>query len=95
LTSTIIFLYNLSAHTKIERVNTEMKKYSIGIDLGTTNSCISTCWPNGQPRRCLDVTRARERFGFVAPTSFEEGLRRTVQWYLEHREEADSRTPGF
>jgi GDP-L-fucose synthase len=38
--------------------------------------------PNGQPRRRLDVTRARERFGFVARTSLEEGLQKTVQWYL-------------
>jgi GDP-L-fucose synthase len=45
--------------------------------------------PNGQPRRCLDVSRARERFGFVARTSFDEGLRRTVEWYLAHRELAD------
>ncbi len=37
--------------------------------------------PNGQPRRCLDTSRARERFGFVAGTSFQEGLRKTVEWY--------------
>jgi GDP-L-fucose synthase len=37
--------------------------------------------PDGQPRRCLDVTRARERFGFMASTPFEEGLRRTIDWY--------------
>jgi GDP-L-fucose synthase len=36
--------------------------------------------PNGQPRRRLDVTRARERFGFAAKTSFADGLRRTVAW---------------
>jgi GDP-L-fucose synthase len=36
--------------------------------------------PNGQPRRRLDVTRARERFGFVANMSFDDGLRRTVEW---------------
>ena len=36
--------------------------------------------PNGQPRRRLDVTRARERLGFTAKTSFAEGLRRTVAW---------------
>jgi GDP-L-fucose synthase len=36
--------------------------------------------PNGQPRRRLDVTRAKERFGFVAKTSFDEGLRKTVEW---------------
>jgi GDP-L-fucose synthase len=44
-----------------------------------------TSQPNGQPRRRLDVTRARERFGFVAKTSFADGLARTVAWYLEHR----------
>jgi GDP-L-fucose synthase len=41
--------------------------------------------PNGQPRRRLDVTRARERFGFVAKTSLAEGLRRTVAWAIEQR----------
>jgi len=40
-----------------------------------------TSKPNGQPRRMLDTTRARERFGFVAKTSFDEGLARTVAWY--------------
>lgn len=43
--------------------------------------------PNGQPRRALDVSRAKERFGFVARTSFEDGLRRTIAWYAEHRAE--------
>ena len=37
--------------------------------------------PDGQPRRALDTSRARERFGFVAGTSFEDGLRRTIRWY--------------
>jgi GDP-L-fucose synthase len=37
--------------------------------------------PDGQPRRALDTSRARERFGFVAKTSFEDGLRATVRWY--------------
>jgi GDP-L-fucose synthase len=45
-----------------------------------------TSQPNGQPRRRLDVSRARERFGFVARTPFAVGLRRTVAWYLEHQE---------
>ncbi|MDI7267032.1 MAG: GDP-L-fucose synthase [Myxococcota bacterium] len=40
-------------------------------------------YPDGQPRRMLDTTRARERFGFVAATPFDEGLRRTVEWYRE------------
>jgi GDP-L-fucose synthase len=40
-----------------------------------------TSQPNGQPRRCLDVTRARERLGFSATTTFDQGLARTVQWW--------------
>lgn len=43
--------------------------------------------PDGQPRRALDTSRARERFGFVAGTSFEDGLRRTIGWYERHRDE--------
>jgi GDP-L-fucose synthase len=42
--------------------------------------------PDGQPRRCLDTSRAREEFGFVARTPFEEGLRKTVEWYERSRE---------
>ncbi len=37
--------------------------------------------PNGQPRRMLDVRRAKERFGFTPKIKFEEGLRRTIDWY--------------
>ena len=40
--------------------------------------------PDGQPRRALDTSRARERFGFEASTSLEDGLRRTIDWYREH-----------
>jgi len=40
--------------------------------------------PDGQPRRALDTSRARERFGFRATTSLEDGLRRTIDWYREH-----------
>ena len=39
--------------------------------------------PNGQPRRCLDTRRASERFGFRARTDFREGLRRTIDWYVQ------------
>lgn len=39
--------------------------------------------PDGQPRRALDTSRARELFGFTAHTDFDEGLRRTVEWYEE------------
>jgi GDP-L-fucose synthase len=44
-----------------------------------------TSKPNGQPRRGLDVSRAENLFGFHASTSFEAGLRRTVDWYKENR----------
>jgi GDP-L-fucose synthase len=40
--------------------------------------------PDGQPRRCLDTSRAKGLFGFQAPTPFEEGLRRTIAWWREH-----------
>jgi GDP-L-fucose synthase len=45
--------------------------------------------PNGQPRRQLDVTRARERFGFVAKTSFEQGIAKTVAYFEEHRKDIE------
>jgi len=44
-----------------------------------------TSKPNGQPRRKLDTTRAKERFGFEAKTDFEEGLMKTIAWYKEER----------
>ncbi len=37
--------------------------------------------PDGQPRRCLDTSRAKELFGFEAETSFDEGLKTTIEWY--------------
>lgn len=40
--------------------------------------------PDGQPRRCLDTTRARERFGFTARTVLEDGLKTTIEWYRRH-----------
>jgi GDP-L-fucose synthase len=40
--------------------------------------------PNGQPRRALDVSRAKEYFGFQAQVPFEEGLQRTIDWYRTH-----------
>jgi len=40
-----------------------------------------TSKPDGQPRRCLDTTRAKELFGFEARVGFEEGLRRTIEWW--------------
>lgn len=45
-----------------------------------------TTKPNGQPRRKLDVSRAWERFGFRAETTFADGLRATIAWYRSQRE---------
>lgn len=44
-----------------------------------------TSKPDGQPRRCLDVSRAWREFGFKAKTDFREGLRKTIEWYKEWR----------
>jgi GDP-L-fucose synthase len=41
--------------------------------------------PDGQPRRCLDSSRAEREFGFKAKTSFEEGLKKTIDWYCKER----------
>ncbi len=42
--------------------------------------------PDGQPRRCVDTTRAKDRFGFETKTSLHDGLRETVAWYEENRD---------
>lgn len=63
-------------------------------DLATTICAITgfrgrihwnTTQPNGQPRRCLDTSRADREFGFRATTPLQVGLRKTIDWYLEHR----------
>jgi len=38
--------------------------------------------PNGQPRRMLDVSRAKNEFGYTAKTNFDEGLKQTIEWYV-------------
>jgi GDP-L-fucose synthase len=43
-----------------------------------------TTKPDGQPRRCLDTSKAYKEFGFKAKTSFEEGLKKTIEWYREN-----------
>ena len=47
--------------------------------------------PDGQPRRCLDTSRAERLFGFRAQVPFEEGLKRTIEWYTSER---SSKTPA-
>jgi GDP-L-fucose synthase len=44
-----------------------------------------TTKPDGQPRRCLDVSRAKKEFGFEAKVDFREGLERTIEWYKTKR----------
>jgi GDP-L-fucose synthase len=51
----------------------------------TGGTRFNPAYPDGQPRRRLDTTRAAERFGFRAHTSLEEGLRKTIAWYEDVR----------
>ena len=41
--------------------------------------------PDGQPRRWLDVSKANKYFGFKAKTTFDEGLKATIDWYRKHK----------
>lgn len=43
--------------------------------------------PDGQPKRCLDVSLAKKEFDFIATTSFKEGIKQTIEWYLDKRSE--------
>jgi GDP-L-fucose synthase len=59
----------------------------IAREIGYTGRVIwDTSKPNGQPRRCLDVTQAKALFDFEAQVPFEEGLRRTIAWYRAQRQ---------
>jgi GDP-L-fucose synthase len=63
----------------------------IAEEVGFTGNIVwDTSKPNGQPRRCLDVSRARELFGFEAKHSFREGLRKTIAWFLAHGAAGDT-----
>jgi len=44
----------------------------------------NTSKPDGQPRRCLDVSRAKQEFGFEAEFDLEQGIRNTIDWYVNH-----------
>jgi len=66
-------------------------EYAMRLDTRGNRMDISR--PNGQPRRRLDTSRARERFGFSAQTTFARGLRETIDWYLSHRTMAPASQP--
>jgi GDP-L-fucose synthase len=61
----------------------------VGLIVGLTQFTGEVRWdaskPDGQPRRVLDTSRAKERFGFVAHTEFMDGLRETIHWYEADR----------
>jgi nucleoside-diphosphate-sugar epimerase len=54
-----------------------------------------TAKPNGQPRRKLNTSRAKERFGFVATTTFEDGVQKTIEWYNVARGRFATRNSRF
>lgn len=69
-------------------------------DLATTIAALTgftgriawdTTKPNGQPRRCLEVSRAEREFGFRAATPFDAGLRKTIEWYRNSIRAKDAR----
>ena len=67
----------------------------IAESVGYTGEIIwDTSKPNGQPRRKLDVSRAREYFGFTAEIPFDVGIRRTVEWWDANRAGYDARNLG-
>jgi GDP-L-fucose synthase len=60
----------------------------IAAEVGFSGNIVwDTTKPNGQPRRCLEVTRAKELFGFQAAHRLREGIPKTVAWFLAHRHE--------
>jgi GDP-L-fucose synthase len=53
--------------------------------IGYTGSITwDTTKPDGQPTRCLDISKAKNEFGFIAKTDFTEGLKKTIEWYTTH-----------
>ncbi|MGI4792409.1 MAG: GDP-L-fucose synthase family protein [Janthinobacterium lividum] len=60
----------------------------VAAEVGFTGEIVwDTTKPNGQPRRCLDVSRAKELFGFEAANTLQQGIAKTVAWFREHDQE--------
>jgi GDP-L-fucose synthase len=69
-----------------EEISIRDLAYMVANEVGFKGSLSwDTTKPNGQPRRCLDTTRAMKAFGFQSVTKLREGIRKTVGWYLENR----------
>ncbi len=62
--------------------------HAIADAVGFTGEIVwDTAKPNGQPRRCLEVSRAKQYFGFEAATGFSEGILKTILWFRANREQ--------
>ena len=69
-----------------EEVTIKNLALMIATELGYQGRIVwDTTKPNGQPRRCLDVSRIKQAIGFQAKHSLREGLQKTIQWYLANR----------
>jgi GDP-L-fucose synthase len=67
----------------------------IAREVGFTGEILwDTSRPNGQPRRCLDVSRASRAFGWRAEVDFVEGVRRTIAWFHQECGNAEAMTEG-
>jgi len=51
-----------------------------------------TSKPDGQPRRCLETSKAKKEFGFEANTELQQGLKRTIEWYFSNRDVENKNT---
>lgn len=69
-----------------EEVSIKTLAEMIAAELNYTGRFVwDTTKPNGQPRRCLDVSRAKELFGFEAVHRLRDGIPKTVAWFMDHR----------
>lgn len=69
-----------------EEVSIKTLAEMIAAELNFTGRFVwDTTKPNGQPRRCLDVSRAKELFGFEAVHRLRDGIPKTVAWFMDHR----------
>lgn len=60
----------------------------IAAEVGFSGQIVwDTSKPNGQPRRCLDVTRAKDLFGFEAAYRLRDGISKTIEWFMAHQNE--------